>query len=431
MRARSNFSRNVKNSTLDLFEMKMKKNLRSIKFKDMKNQNLRKHQHKIVKELSDDRTIKIKPADKGGVIVIMNSNLYKQGCLSLLEDLYTYMTLDHDPTKETQLMIEEVVKKAAEEGWITDKTKEFLINKNPILPVFYGLPKVHKNLTNTPFRPIVAATESVYEALSRYLDRLLQPIVQSTSTYLRDNTNFLNILSTIDQIEEDWILFTLDSGGYDVDLFTVPPDHELLCPICHGVLRCPVMISCNHIFCKKCILQWLKRHHTCPCCRHEVRGKLLVLVHRLNKRINRLEIKCQYEQHGCSLRFPVARLDEHSSSCGFALLKCPNEDCPEEILRMHMEAHLARCRHWKQLCHMGCGTPLTVYNREQHNCYMELKEEWERKTQETRRMVARLKQKSRRIQSMSAQIRQQILLICESLDIPEGTTESSATEGSV
>ncbi|XP_078518802.1 RING finger protein 151 [Lissotriton helveticus] len=220
---------------------------------------------------------------------------------------------------------------------------------------------------------------------------------------------------------------TCGIGGYDVDLFTVAPDHELLCSICHGVLRCPVMISCNHIFCKKCILQWLKRHHTCPCCRTEVRGRLLVLVHRLNKRINRLEVKCQYEQHGCSLKFPVSRLDEHSSSCEFALLKCLNEGCPAEVLRRDMEAHQASCQHWKELCHSGCGTLLTIWNRDQHNCYLELKEEWERKTQETRRMVARLKQKSRKIQNLSAQIRRQILLICETLDIPDGN-ETTANE---
>lgn len=50
------------------------------------------------------------------------------------------------------------------------------------------------------------------------------------------------------------------SGGYDVELFVDPPDYELICSICQGVLRCPVRTACHHIFCKKCILQWLKRY---------------------------------------------------------------------------------------------------------------------------------------------------------------------------
>lgn len=50
------------------------------------------------------------------------------------------------------------------------------------------------------------------------------------------------------------------SGGYEVDLFVEAPDYDLICIICRGVLRCPVRVACNHIFCKKCILQWLKRY---------------------------------------------------------------------------------------------------------------------------------------------------------------------------
>lgn len=52
------------------------------------------------------------------------------------------------------------------------------------------------------------------------------------------------------------------SGGYDVELFVDTPDYDLICTICQGVLRCPVRAACHHIFCKKCILQWLKRYWT-------------------------------------------------------------------------------------------------------------------------------------------------------------------------
>ena len=50
------------------------------------------------------------------------------------------------------------------------------------------------------------------------------------------------------------------SGGYDVELFVDTPDYDLICTICQGVLRCPVRATCHHIFCKRCILQWLKRY---------------------------------------------------------------------------------------------------------------------------------------------------------------------------
>uniref|UniRef100_A0A1A8QC93 Ring finger protein 151 n=1 Tax=Nothobranchius pienaari TaxID=704102 RepID=A0A1A8QC93_9TELE len=34
------------------------------------------------------------------------------------------------------------------------------------------------------------------------------------------------------------------SGGYDVELFVDPPDYDLICTICQGVLRCPAQHNC-------------------------------------------------------------------------------------------------------------------------------------------------------------------------------------------
>lgn len=108
-----------------------------------------------------------------------------------------------------------------------------------------------------------------------------------------------------------------------MEQFVDPPDYDVICTICQGVLRCPVRSACHHIFCKKCILQWLKRssilyicsllqiyfnlsfnlkmktkcmfilcrQETCPCCRKPVNPSLIFAMFKLSKSIGRMKIK--------------------------------------------------------------------------------------------------------------------------------------------
>ncbi|KAG8433324.1 hypothetical protein GDO86_017563, partial [Hymenochirus boettgeri] len=202
--------------------------------------------------------------------------------------------------------------------------------------------------------------------------------------------------------------FCYKVGGYDLEIFTKTPDHDLLCAICHGVMRCPVMISCGHIFCRNCVMQWLKRQRTCPCCRSEVRGKLYALMHKLKRKINRLDVKCPNEQNGCPAHFPLVKCEEHAEHCAYGVLTCSNEGCPARVLRKDMYEHSQACEHWRQFCRMGCGTLLNPRTREIHNCYQELKEHYTRQ-------LLKLQQKARSMESISSQINRQIQLMSESL----------------
>ncbi|KAM4632039.1 RING finger protein 151 isoform 2-T2 [Discoglossus pictus] len=204
------------------------------------------------------------------------------------------------------------------------------------------------------------------------------------------------------------------AAGYDQDIFTEIPGPDLLCAICHGVLRCPVMIACNHIYCRKCILQWLKRQRTCPCCRSPVKRKMFVLMHKLRRQINRLQVKCPNEENGCLAHFPLLEFKEHAESCSFGLVSCPNEGCQAMVLRKDMFQHSQTCEHWRELCHMGCGTLLMPENRDNHNCYMELKENYTRQ-------ISKLRHKAKCMQHLSIQISRQIQLMSDSLQSEESS----------
>ncbi|XP_029628057.1 RING finger protein 151 isoform X1 [Salmo trutta] len=218
---------------------------------------------------------------------------------------------------------------------------------------------------------------------------------------------------------------SLQSGGHDVELFVETPDYDLICTICHGVLRCPVRAACHHIFCKKCILQWLKRcrQQTCPCCRKPVNQSLIFVMFKLSKVIGRLKIKCKNKIRGCPHTLALSEQYCHSMSCLFQLIPCPYQGCRAQLLRRDLDAHARHCEHWSQPCHMGCGTVLSHRTQAKHNCYRQLRHEYEARQRNHRAIAAALRRKMRRMQSTMADMKRQIGLICESLEVMDELEE--------
>lgn len=49
------------------------------------------------------------------------------------------------------------------------------------------------------------------------------------------------------------------------------------CPICYDCpMNGPLALSCGHIFCEECVLEWLEKEKTCPLCRAEIAVSPLV-----------------------------------------------------------------------------------------------------------------------------------------------------------
>ena len=70
--------------------------------------------------------------------------------------------------------------------------------------------EIHK--VNNPGRPIVSACSCPTEHISEYLDAVLQPLVQSLPTYIKDSTHALNLIEDINQTPnfKPKYLFTMD-----------------------------------------------------------------------------------------------------------------------------------------------------------------------------------------------------------------------------
>ncbi|CAJ0965265.1 unnamed protein product [Ranitomeya imitator] len=93
----------------------------------------------------------IKPADKGGSIVILDKAYFMEEIYTQLIHIYRYRTFQpFDIEKE----IKKLVTHYQQLGTIDKKLGEFLIKKHPVIPVFYTLPKIHKDLQKPPGHPI-------------------------------------------------------------------------------------------------------------------------------------------------------------------------------------------------------------------------------------------------------------------------------------
>ena len=110
---------------------------------------------RALKELCANTNIVIKPADKGGPTVIQNRADY------VAEGLYK--PLDSDLTTEHNTKIIAHLDNMLKRGEITERVARFLVTEEPRTAQLYLLPKVHKNVTPFPGRPIVSANESPTE----------------------------------------------------------------------------------------------------------------------------------------------------------------------------------------------------------------------------------------------------------------------------
>ena len=171
---------------------------------------------RALKELSANTNIVIKPADKGGATVIQNGADYVAEGLKLGEQSF-YKPLDSDLTTEHNTKIIAHLDNMLKRGEITERVARFLVTEEPHTAQLYLLPKVHKNVTPVPGRPIVSANESPTERVSAFVDNLLAPVV-----YIRDTIDFLLKLQDIGDLRGDELLLTLDVSS----LYTNIPNDE-------------------------------------------------------------------------------------------------------------------------------------------------------------------------------------------------------------
>ncbi|XP_066441337.1 uncharacterized protein [Eleutherodactylus coqui] len=171
--------------------------------------NMSKAEWLAINSLSSDDSITIRPADKGGAIIIMDSQYYHQELSTQLSDTLVYEVLTSDPTSTVRSQLKLVLDQARSDGLIDQQLLEFMYPEYPILAKIYTIPKVHKDIQRPPGRPIVSGRGSLFNNVSRFLDVILRQHATEATSYIKDTSDFLCKLERI-TVREEAILASFD-----------------------------------------------------------------------------------------------------------------------------------------------------------------------------------------------------------------------------
>ena len=151
-------------------------------------------------------------------VCVLTTAQYQAKIGDLLADEETYEELRNDPTSSYTRSVRGALKSIEQKGNLTRAEYLRLYPSDPLAPLFYGLPKVHK--PDIPLRPIVSTVGSVTYDTAKHLASILAPMIGNTESYVKDSKEFAEFVRTLN-LAEDEIMVSFDVKS----LFTsVPTD---------------------------------------------------------------------------------------------------------------------------------------------------------------------------------------------------------------
>ena len=198
-----------KNTTLESFIDLVKNDVQTATSTNIPtHNNLTPAEKGALQELKERDDIVIKSADKGSAIVVMDKVDYLEEANRQLMDERFYKKLDSDPTEEFSTKITQELKIMKENSHIDKNTFDYLKPDKPKVGRFYLLPKIHK--VNNPGRPIVSANGHPTEKISEFVDFHLRPHVEALPSHLKDTTDYLKKMESMNPLPSGTILVSMD-----------------------------------------------------------------------------------------------------------------------------------------------------------------------------------------------------------------------------
>ena len=179
--------------------------------------NISSEENRALKNLRNDESITIIPADKGNATVILNRTDYRQKLQDIIEK-GNYKIIKKDPTLTTERKLKSLLKSVKD--YLSPQTHKWLNPNYSRLPFLYGVAKIHKQ--GTPLRPIVSCVESATQPLSRHLADILKPLSGLTPTHVKNSAHF------VERLKDAPISTSLMVSFDVVNLFGMIPVDEAL-----------------------------------------------------------------------------------------------------------------------------------------------------------------------------------------------------------
>ena len=161
--------------------------------------NLSPEERRALGSLRSNRSIVIKPADKGSATVVMDKSAYLEEARRQLTNAVYYKRLDQTIRPDSMARINGILERMNAEGSITDAQLNYLrARESDRERRFYMLPKIHKPRHKWPQpdrmpdgRPVVSNSGSESIRVAQYIDSFLRPITTRHPSYLKDTYDFV------------------------------------------------------------------------------------------------------------------------------------------------------------------------------------------------------------------------------------------------
>ncbi|CAJ0966093.1 unnamed protein product [Ranitomeya imitator] len=195
--------------TIKIFFELVKRDIMAMPIRVSGPSNLNIEERRALTALQNNKNFTIKEADKGGNVVLWSTQLYETEAKRQLSNVQYYQKLPSDPTSIFLPKYEQLLCRALQRDIISSQEKQYLWVANPVTATFYMLPKIHKDSTRPPGRPIVSSIGSMCERASEYLDFFLQPIASSLPSFIRDSSHFIGMCDQV-VLPTNFLLVTCD-----------------------------------------------------------------------------------------------------------------------------------------------------------------------------------------------------------------------------